>query len=151
MCYLVQETKSVTLTQRSYRRKHHKATPSRNSILWWVQNFQYRGTVGIQSRSGRFSMTSEYKWRVFSYFNWRPRTSLRIVERCLGFQEDPFNKFFETDLTCIHTRFTSCRSLKKVIMKPAVSLPLNAYKLLNRIYPFSIVAFFTTNLSFTWI
>lgn len=53
------ETKSVTHTHLNYRGDNKRAPPSRNSILIWVQNFEERGIIKIQSQSGRFSMISE--------------------------------------------------------------------------------------------
>ena len=107
------ETKSITQTQRNYRGKHQRAPPSRNSILRWVQNFQDRGTVEIQSRSGRPSMTSEDEERVSNYFNRHPRTSLRAAESHLGLPRSSIQRILRNRLHLFPYRLHIVQALKE--------------------------------------
>ena len=106
------KTNSITSTQRIYRRTHQESPPSRNSILRWVHNFREHGTVEIQSRSGRPSMTSEDERRMSNYFNRPTRTSLRTAEIRLGLPRSSIQRVLRNRLHLFPDRLQIVQELE---------------------------------------
>lgn len=79
------ETKTVSQSQETSRRKQQRALLSCNST-WNITSskFSWPSDREVQSQHGRPSVIFEDVWRVSSYFNVHLRTLLRIVKCLLG-------------------------------------------------------------------
>ncbi|GBM65892.1 hypothetical protein AVEN_23925-1 [Araneus ventricosus] len=76
------ETKSITQTQRNYRRVYQKDPPSRNSILQWKKKFLETGSV-LNKKIPRRPCKSDVE-RVRETFLHSPRRSVRSLARELN-------------------------------------------------------------------
>lgn len=134
--------KSITKSRRNYCGKHQRALPSCNLIPRWALNCQDRGTAEIRSRFGRLQWTSEMDTGYVAVLTDIWEHFYEKTEVVWVFLEIQFNEFSSTNFTCFRTNCVLYESLKNVIMKPALCLPLAAYKIMNRTHPFSIILFF---------
>ena len=78
------ETKLDVQTQRRYRTKNGKDSPSRSSIRRWHKNFMETGSALDAVRSGRLRTSAENIERVRQAFSRSPIKSIRTAPRELA-------------------------------------------------------------------
>ena len=92
------ETKSDVQTQRNYRSKYGRDSPSRRSIRLWQKKFMETGTVFDTRRSGRPRTYEENIKCVRQAFQRSPMKSIRTAARQLQLPRSTVHKVLHKNL-----------------------------------------------------